>query len=90
MVKEARPPNALPTNWRVPDELWEAIAPILSEYDPQKPRGRKRINQRAALDALIFRMQRRQMEPVAQSVLVEGAVSAISRESLRPTVQVAS
>jgi transposase len=47
----------LPTIWRVPDELWEIIEPILKEYDPPKNTGRPRVNQRAALDAIIFRMR---------------------------------
>jgi transposase len=47
----------LPTIWRVPDELWEIIEPILKEHDPPKNTGRPRIDQRAALDAIIFRMR---------------------------------
>jgi len=47
----------LPTIWRTPDELWEIIEPILAEHDPPKSAGRPRIDQRAALDAIIFRMR---------------------------------
>jgi transposase len=47
----------LPTIWRVPDELWEIIEPILAKHDPPKSTGRPRIDQRAALDAIIFRMR---------------------------------
>ena len=47
----------LPTIWRVPDELWEKVEPILAEYDPPKNTGRRRIDQRAALDAIIFRLR---------------------------------
>jgi transposase len=47
----------LPTIWRVPDELWEKIDPILKEYDPPKKTGRPRVDQRAALDAIIFRLR---------------------------------
>jgi putative transposase len=47
----------MPTIWRVPDDLWARIAPILAEHDPPKRTGRRRINERAALDALIFRMR---------------------------------
>ena len=47
----------LPTIWRVPDELWEIIEPILAKHDPPKSTGRPRIDLRAALDAIIFRMR---------------------------------
>jgi transposase len=47
----------LATIWRTPDELWETIEPILQEHDPPKSTGRPRVNQRAALDAVIFRMR---------------------------------
>ena len=51
---EERP---MPTIWRVPDELWEKIEPILQEHDPPKGTGRPRVDQRAALDAVIFRLR---------------------------------
>ncbi len=47
----------MPTIWRVPDELWEHVSPIIRELDPPKPTGRKRIDARQALDAIIFRMR---------------------------------
>ena len=47
----------LPTIWRVSDELWAKIEPILAENDPPKPTGRKRIDQRRALDGIIFRLR---------------------------------
>lgn len=50
-------PNALPTIWRVPDDLWEMMVPILAELDPPKPTGRPRVAARAALDAIIFRLR---------------------------------
>ncbi len=46
-----------PTIWRVPDGLWEKVEPILKEHDPPKSTGRSRIDQRAALDAIIFRLR---------------------------------
>lgn len=49
--------NELPTIWRVPDQLWIQIQPVLAELDPPKPKGRKRIDQRSALDAIIFRLR---------------------------------
>jgi transposase len=47
----------MPTIWHVSDPLWELIAPILLQHDPPKPRGRKRFDQHAALDAIIFRLR---------------------------------
>ena len=47
----------LPTIWHVPDELWDKIRPIIEQHDPPKRTGRKRIDPRAALDTIIFRMR---------------------------------
>ena len=52
--KKVRAP--LPPIWRTPDELWVLVEPILTKHDPPK-RGPKRIDQRAALDAIIFRLR---------------------------------
>jgi putative transposase len=49
--------QALPTIWQVSDELWEQVRPIIMELDPPKQTGRKRIDARRALDAIIFRMR---------------------------------
>jgi putative transposase len=49
--------KTLPTIWRVSNEMWQMIEPILDEYDPPAKTGRKRIDQRGALDALIFRLR---------------------------------
>lgn len=43
-----------PTIWRVNDELWEIIEPIILEYDPPNEIGRPRIDARAAFDAIIY------------------------------------
>ena len=45
----------LPTIWEVPDDLWEMIGRLLAVYDPPAKTGRKRIDQRKALDGVIFR-----------------------------------
>jgi putative transposase len=57
MAKRKKRIKPLPTIWRVPDELWKRIEPIINEFDPPKHTGRKRIDSRAALDAIIFRMR---------------------------------
>ncbi len=49
--------ESLPTIWRVSDDLWQHIQPVLAELDPPKKTGRKRIDSRAALDAIIFRLR---------------------------------
>ncbi len=57
MPKSTTEEKPLPTIWRTPDELWEVIEPVLAEQDPSKPTGRPRVDQRGALDAIIFRMR---------------------------------
>lgn len=47
----------LPVIWHVSEELWSIIAPLLCQLDPPKGRGRKRIDPRAALEAIIFRLR---------------------------------
>jgi transposase len=42
---------------RVSDEAWEAVQPILEKYDPPRRLGRKRIDQRRALDAIVYRIR---------------------------------
>jgi putative transposase len=47
----------LPTIWRVPDELWEIIHPILDELDPPAWTGRRRTDARAALNGIIYQLR---------------------------------
>ncbi len=47
----------LPTIWHTPDDLWNKVKSMLDQYDPAKHMGRHRIDQRGALDAIIFRMR---------------------------------
>ena len=42
---------------RVTDDVWEAISPILDRFDPPRRLGRRRIDQRAALDAIVYRLR---------------------------------
>jgi transposase len=53
--KKIRPP--LPTVWRVPDDLWGLIRPVLDEHDPPPRMGRKRVGRRPIVDAIIFRLR---------------------------------
>jgi len=57
MTKTTRVIEVLPTIWEVSDELWERIEAVLAEHDPPKQTGRKRIDQRKALNGIIFRMR---------------------------------
>lgn len=52
--KEAKP---LPTIWRVPDKLWERIAPVIEALDPPARTGRPRADARPILDGVIFRLR---------------------------------
>lgn len=47
----------LPTIWRVPDDLWSKIEAVLQERDPPAQTGRPRIDPRAALDGMIYRLR---------------------------------
>ena len=57
MTERSPQEKPLPTIWRVPDDLWEKIESIFDEYDPPKRTGRPRVDQRAVLDAVIFRLR---------------------------------
>lgn len=48
---------ALATIWEVPDDLWAMIVPVLAELDPPRTSGKPRIDQRAAFNAIIFRLR---------------------------------
>ena len=43
--------------WNISDELWRRIEPILLEFWPKKPTGRRVANWRKMLNAIIFRMR---------------------------------
>jgi putative transposase len=48
----------LPTIWRIPDDLWERIEPILQEAWPRRPGpGRRHIDWRKALDGIIYHLR---------------------------------
>ncbi len=42
--------------WQISDELWEKMAPLISEHRTQHPLGthRKRVDNRAAMNAIFF------------------------------------
>ena len=45
----------LPTIWRVSDELWAEVEPIIAELDPPNRVGPKRVPARPILEAIIYR-----------------------------------
>jgi transposase len=49
--------QALGTIWEVPDAQWARITPVLAELDPPRRGGKPRIDQRAALNANIYRLR---------------------------------
>ena len=55
--KTKRKPRPLGTIWEIPDPLWERIQPILLEFWPKKPTGRRVANWRLVLNGIIFRMR---------------------------------
>src|SRR2546430_8528983 len=58
MARRKRAVEPLPTIWNCPDELWDNIVvPTLHELDPEPHTGRPRIDQRKALDGIIFQMR---------------------------------
>ena len=52
--KERKP---LPPIWRVSDEQWALIEPVLERADPPARKGPARTDQRAIFDAVIFRLR---------------------------------
>jgi transposase len=47
----------LGTIWEVPEPLWQRVEPILKEFWPRKPTGRRPANWRQILNGIIFRMR---------------------------------
>lgn len=60
MGRTRRQAQPLDTIWEVNDQLWARIEPILLEDAPPKPKshgGRPRIDWRAAVNGIIFRLR---------------------------------
>jgi transposase len=47
--------NEAPPYWEIPEERWGEIQALLQKHDPPRVTGRRRIDQRAALNAMIYR-----------------------------------
>jgi transposase len=57
MARRKRRADPLPTIWRVDDALWAQAEKVLEEFDPPARFGPDRIDQRKALDGVIYRMR---------------------------------
>jgi len=57
MARKKKAVEPLPTIWRVDDALWEKVEKVLEELDPPARFGPERIDQRKALDGVIYRMR---------------------------------
>lgn len=56
-MAESEESAVLGTIWQVPDELWNRVQCVLLELDPPARVGRKRVDQRQALEGVIFRLR---------------------------------
>lgn len=57
MARKKKAVEPLPTIWRVNDTLWAEVEKALAELDPPARFGPDRIDQRKALDGVIYRMR---------------------------------
>src|SRR5947209_7397928 len=57
MARKKKAVQVLPTIWRVDDVLWAEVEKVLEEHDPPARFGPARIDQRNALDGVIYRMR---------------------------------
>src|SRR3954468_7617207 len=57
MARRKKAVGPLPTIWRVDEALWEGAERVLEEFDPPARFGPARIDQRKALDGVIYRMR---------------------------------
>jgi transposase len=57
MARKKQVVEPLPTIWRVDDALWAQVEQVLAELDPPARFGPDRIDQRKALDGVIYRMR---------------------------------
>lgn len=57
MARRKKTVEPLETIWRVDDALWAIVEKILEEHDPPAKFGPERIDQRQALNGVIYRMR---------------------------------
>jgi transposase len=57
MARRKKQAEPLPTIWRVGEALWAHAEKVLEQFDPPARFGPDRIDQRKALDGVIYRMR---------------------------------
>ena len=57
MARRKKHVEPLPTIWHVDDVLWSKVESVLEEHDPPARFGPDRVDQRKALDGVIYRMR---------------------------------
>lgn len=57
MARKKKPAKPLPTIWNVDDTLWAKCEAVLEDLDPPAQFGPRRIDQRKALDGIVYRMR---------------------------------
>jgi putative transposase len=57
MARQKRKVKPLATIWEVSDDLWNIMQAIWDELDPPSWTGRDRIDQRVALNGIIYQMR---------------------------------
>lgn len=57
MARKKKQVEPLATIWRADDALWAKVEAVLEEHDPPSKFGPERIDQRKALDGVIYRMR---------------------------------
>jgi putative transposase len=57
MARRKKEYEPLPTIWKINDQLWGIIQPILQELDPPAGTGRPRTGEREALNGIIHQMR---------------------------------
>lgn len=53
-VEQPTKPKHPPTIWRVSDELWQQIQPVIPPLPPKKKTGRPRVDDRIVLDGILY------------------------------------
>lgn len=57
MARKKKAAEPLGTVWRADDELWSRVEGVLAELDPPHRGHRPRVDQRKALDGMIYHLR---------------------------------